>query len=249
MKNIKKISIAALSAAIATVGITTEAAAQDRDTGFYVSGSVGLNVQSDHNFSGIQAHAAGVPGVAGAPANINVDYDNGINLTGAVGYSFNSGIISFLKPRVELEVSYSDADVNAGSFNGGTQTFSGNTSTTFVKAALYSDIVWKDNQKVIPYFGSGIGIGIVDANVNYFPGTATAPTVGVNSNRTGLATHSSLGVTWKATDAFDLYAEGRYSRVSRRTFDRRFLATNGLNARVRDNTESLAFSLGARVKF
>jgi len=251
MQNFHKFSVSLIAFTGAIAGLSSPADAQEVNDGFYLSASAGINVQSDHNLRGTQAPDPGVPGMAGAPANVFVDYDNGVNLTGSIGYRFKKGFISFLKPRVELEVAYSEADVGSGNFNGGAQTFSGSTDTLFVKVAFFSDIIWKENQKIIPYFGSGYGIGIVDTNILYFPNAsaATSPTVGVVGSRTGFARHNSLGLTIKASDKFDIYAEGRYSRVSRRNFDRRFLATNGLNARVRDNSESLAFSIGARARF
>ncbi|MEP2101563.1 MAG: hypothetical protein ABJP02_02925 [Parasphingorhabdus sp.] len=225
----------------------------DRDEGFYLSASAAAEFLNDSDFVGTQNPAAGVPGIAGAPADVNVEYDTGFALRGAVGYQFKSGLIPFLKPRVEVEVSYAEADVDGGAFNGGNQTFGGSVNRFTATAALYNDIVWSSNQKVIPYFGSGIGIGVVDADINYFPsnGVATAPTFEVDGNPTGLVTFNAIGATVKASKRFDIFAEGRYTKVYRRDFTRSFVGGGGndFNANLRDDTESFGVGLGVRAKF
>ncbi len=228
-------------------------AEDERKDGFYLSATAGADFLNDSDFVGTQNPDVGVPGTAGAPANVNVGYDTGFAIRGAVGYRLKKGLVSFLKPRFELEVGYSEADVSGGNFNGGNQNFSGDLSKLTVTAAAYNDIVWSPNQKIIPYFGSGIGIGVVDANINYFPnnGVATAPTFGVRGNPTGLVTFNAIGATVKASEAFDIFAEGRYTNVRRRNFDRRFIAggADGSNARLRDDTESFGVGIGVRAKF
>ncbi len=227
--------------------------ANDRQEGFYLSASAAAEFLNDSDFTGTQNPAAGVPGVAGAPANVNVEYDTGFAVRGAVGYQFKNGLIPFLKPRVEVEVSYAEADVDGGAFNGGNQTFGGSVNRFTATAALYNDIVWSPNQKVIPYFGSGIGIGVVDADINYFPnnGVATAPTFEVDGKPTGLLTFNAIGATVKASKRFDIFAEGRYTKVYRRDFTRSFVGGggNGFNANLRDDTESFGVGLGVRAKF
>lgn len=251
-----KLPTTALIGVIASLVIAGQAQAQTengRKEGFYLSATAGADFLNDSDFSGTQNPEPGVPGVAGAPADVNVGYDTGFAIRGAVGYKLKQGLISFLKPRFELEVGYSESDVSGGSFNGGSQSFGGDLSKLTVTAAAYSDIVWSANQQVTPYFGSGIGIGVVDADINYFPnnGVATAPTFGVQGNRTGLVTFNAIGATVKASEKFDIFAEGRYTKVRSRNFDRRFIAggADGFNARLRDDTESFGVGIGVRAKF
>ncbi len=253
MKNTPK-TLAILTALIA---VTSPAMAQNQDSnddsGIYVSVSGGAEFFNDSDFIGIQDPGPGVPGVAGAPANVEVDYDTGFSLRGAIGYEFKKGIVSFLKPRVELEAGYSEADVSSGSFNGGSQIFSGGLDVFTAQASLYSDIIWKDNQKIVPYFGSGIGIGVVDANVSYFPnnGIATEPTFGVFNSSTDLTTHSSLGLTFKLNERFNLFTEARYTKIYRDDFERTFVAggASGFSADLSDDTETFGIGLGVRAKF
>ncbi|QTD54974.1 hypothetical protein [Parasphingorhabdus cellanae] len=245
-----------LIGAVSSLTIAGQAQAQtenEREEGFYLSATAGADFLNDSDFVGTQNPEAGVPGVAGAPANVNVRYDTGFAIRGAVGYKLKKGLISFLKPRFELEVGYSESDVSGGSFNGGNQNFGGDLSKLTVTAAAYNDVIWSANQQIIPYFGSGIGIGVVDANINYFPnnGVATAPTFGVQGNRTALVTFNAIGATVKASEKIDIFAEGRYTNVRRRNFDRRFIAggADGFNARLRDDTESFGVGIGVRAKF
>lgn len=246
----------ALIGAVTSFAIAGQAQAQtghERKEGFYLSATAAADFLNDSDFVGTQNPDPGVPGVAGAPANVNVGYDTGFAIRGAVGYQLKQGLISFLKPRFELEVGYAESDVSGGSFNGGSQNFDGDLNKLTVTAATYSDVVWSANQKIIPYIGSGIGIGVVDANISYFPndGVATAPTFGVQGSRTSLVTFNAIGATVKASDKFDIFAEGRYTNVRRRNFDRRFIAggADGFNALVRDDTESFGVGIGVRAKF
>ncbi|GAB5487083.1 MAG: hypothetical protein Pars2KO_06530 [Parasphingorhabdus sp.] len=252
MKNVR--SVVTFAGLAGGLLMSVPALAQsEREEGFYLSASGGAEFFNDSDFVGTQNPDAGVPGVAGAPANVSVDYDTGFAIKGAIGYQFKEGLISFLKPRAELEVSYTEADVGGGSFNGGNQSFSGDINRLTVTGALYNDIVWSPNQKVIPYFGSGIGIGVVDTNINYFPnnGVATAPTFGVRGDPTGLVTFSAIGATAKVSKNFDIFAEGRYTKVYRRDFERRFIAggNDGFSADLRDDTESFGVGIGLRTRF
>jgi len=152
-----------------------------------------------------------------------------------------------------VEFEYSEANVGGGTFNGGNQIFDGNINRYGVRASLYSDIRWAKNQKIIPYFGGGIGISVVDANVNYFPnnGIATAPTFSVQGDSTQFSTHSAIGLTVKASDRFDIFAEGRYTRVSSGNFQRVFVGdgSGNFSADLSDDTESFGLGLGVRARF
>ena len=97
----------------------------------YVSGFVGIAFQSDADFDGVQAPAEGVPGAVGAPAEIQADFDNDIYFGGAVGYRLPFKYWKYFQPRLEAEISHYDSDVSSGTFNDGSQTFSGSQSATY----------------------------------------------------------------------------------------------------------------------
>jgi len=216
--------------------------------GFYVSGFVGGSFPSDADFEGIQEPDEGVNGTAGAEAVVQADLDSDAFYGASVGAKLPFKYWKYFQPRLELEVSYQENDVSDGSFNGGDQNFSGFQSTLFVTVNNYSDFIWKENQRLVPYFGGGIGLGIVDNGILYAPGD-TPPTVGVVGEDTGFATISALGVTAKVTDKFDIYTEGRYYKIYGIDADRRFLANDGFNAALDDNPDGFTLTVGTRYNF
>ena len=137
--------------------------------GFYVSGFVGAGFANDAGFDGTQDPAAGSPGTFGAPAEIDAEFDTDVYFGGALGYRLPYRFLTYFQPRLELEVSYLDAGVDGGSFNGGDQIFSGSQESLFILGNSLTEIIWSENQAVIPYFGGGLGVGIIDNNIQYFP--------------------------------------------------------------------------------
>ncbi|MEO1044112.1 MAG: P44/Msp2 family outer membrane protein [Pseudomonadota bacterium] len=239
----------------AAVLATGTAHAQDgEDAGIYVTAKAGAEFLNDSRFVGIQAPAGGVPGIAGAPAVVDVDYDTGFSINGAIGYNFDDNLFfDFLASRVELELGYIEADVGGGAFNGGNQLFSGDISNFTATIGVYNDIVISENQKLFPYFGSSIGIAVVDANVLYFPdnGVATAPTFGVFGEETAFVSRSTVGLRYDFSDNIGLFLEGRYTKVEDGDFERRFVAdgSGGFSASVRDDTESFGVGAGLLFRF
>jgi len=180
---------------------------------------------------------AGVPGALGAPADIDANIGSDAFYGASLGAKLPFKYWKYFQPRLEVEVSYLENDVEGGSFNGGNQNFEGFQSTLFVK--------------IIPYFGGGIGAGVVDSGILYAPATASAPTFGVIGEDTGLATISALGVTAKMTDKFDIYTEGRYYKIYGVDAERRFIAggNDGFSAAVDDDPSGFTLTVGTRLHF
>ncbi|MEM7494401.1 MAG: outer membrane beta-barrel protein [Pseudomonadota bacterium] len=239
----------ALGAIIATAMAGSVQA--DDDPGFYVSGFLGLGAPGDAGLSGVQNPEPGAPGVAGAPANIGVEYDSDLNFGVAIGYDTGWEFFDLFQTRLELEYSRIDADVDSGSFNDGNQPFSGDTSIDFFLLNNYTDIVWRDDQTIIPYIGGGIGVGIVDANILYAGGGATSPNFAATGDDSGLAGTIAGGVTFETADQWDLYGEARYYQIRDIELERRFIAGGAdlLNAKVEDDFDGFTFSVGVRRKF
>lgn len=253
MKKITAITVIAISSVIPSAVFGQEVEREDSDRGIYVSLSGGAEFFNDGDFIGIQQPEAGVPGAVGAPANVQIDYQTGYNLRGAIGYKFGRGFISFLRPSVEIEVGYAEADVSSGAFNGGNQTFGGDINVVTVQANYNNDIIFSDNQNITPYFGGGLGIGIVDSDIVYFPnnGVATTPTFGVFGSSTDFATNSRIGLKARLNERLDVFIEGRYTRVSNGDFERRFVAggADGFSAAVDGDTDSLSLGIGLKARF
>jgi len=252
MKTPKHIALIALASLMMTPA--AHAGIFDTDPakgGFYVSGFVGGGFPSDASFNGVQAPETGVPGAAGAPADIDADIGSDVFYGASAGAKLPFKYWKYFQPRLELEVSYLENDVEGGSFNGGNQNFSGFQSTLFITLNNYSDIIWKEDQKIIPYFGGGLGAGVVDSGILYGPAAATAPTFGVIGEDTGLATISALGVTAKVTDQIDIYTEGRYYKIYGIDAERRFIAgdNDGFSADVDDDPSGFTLTVGTRFNF
>ncbi|MEO0466218.1 MAG: outer membrane beta-barrel protein [Pseudomonadota bacterium] len=230
--------------------VASPAAAQS-DSGFYVSGFIGGGFPSDAEFSGVQAPETGAPGAAGAPAIVDAEFDSDTTLGVALGYDLPYEFFGVFHPRLELEYSTLDADVSTGSFNGGNQSFGGDLSIDFFLINNYTDIIWQDNQTVVPYFGGGLGIASVDANVLYAGGGATAPTFGVVGEDDGFVGTFALGASWQLADQWDIYGEGRYYRIQDIELERRFIAdgANLLNAKVDDTLDGTTLTAGVRYRF
>lgn len=232
--------------------------AQDRDEfqpegGAYVSVLAGVTSPTDGDFSGVQDPQGNAPGVAGAPANVRVEFDDTFQGAVAVGYRIPKRVFGLFQPSIELEYSRSTPDVSAGSFNGGNQTFAGGFEVDTYAVNYQSDIRWSNDQRVIPFLGGGVGIADVNANATYFPnnGIATAPTFAVRDNDTALYLQSNAGVTFVINDNFDLNTRVRYQRVSGLDLDRRFIAggADDLNAELEGRYETVSLLAGVRFRF
>ena len=255
MKNTLKTIIAAAFSAI-FMSSTAHAGIFDTEPakgGFYLSGFVGIAFQSDADFEGVQNPGPGVPGMAGAPARAQADFDSDVAYGGAIGARLPFKYLKYFQPRLELEISTLESDVSDGNFNGNDQIFSGDQSFTFYLINNNSDIIWDENQRIVPSIGGGIGVADVDTNILYFPnnGVFTAPTFGVIGSETALVTTGTLGLTYKATQQVDVYTEARYYKVYNVDSERRFIANgnNGFSADVDDNLDGITISIGARFNF
>ena len=255
MKNFTK-RTALLALAALTFSPAAHAGIFDFDPapgGVYISGFIGSSFPGDADFEGTQAPAAGVPGAAGAAANIQADLDSATYFGGAIGGRLPFKYWKYFQPRLELEISHTDNDVSSGTFNGGSQTFSGNQSVTYYLINNSSDIIWKENQRIVPYFGGGIGIADFNSDIQYFPnnGVATVPNFAVQISSSAFTTVSDLGATLKASDQFDVYVEGRYLKTYGLDAERTFIdgGASGFNADVDDNPDGFSLTVGTRINF
>ena len=221
--------------------------------GFYVSGFVGAGFLGDADFDGTQDPAPGSPGVVGAPANVDVDFDTDVYFGGAVGYRLPYRFLTYVQPSLELEISYIDADVGSGSTNGGDQSFGGSQERLFIFVNSLAEIIWSEDQAFIPYIGGGLGAGFIDSSIEYFPnnGVATSPTFAVQGTDTGVTSHTMLGVRIPVNEQFEIYGEGRYVLSLNIDADRRFVGDGGetFNARVNDDLDAFTLTAGLRWKF
>ena len=242
-------------ASIASI-VPATSIAQDRtepESGVYVTLSGGVTSPSDETFEGVQAPTGTSPGAAGAPASVAVEFDEGFTFAGAVGYKLPTRFLGVFEPSVELEYSNASSDVAGGAFNGGSQTFGGDIDVNTFTINYRSELRFKDNQALVPFFGGGLGVADVDANITYFPnnGIATSPTFAVQGGDTAFVLHSNAGLSLRLTDNIDLEGRLRYQRTSGLSFERNFIADNSgsFNAEVDGNYETVSGLLGLRYRF
>lgn len=239
-----------LSLAAASLAVVTPAAAQS-DQGWYVSGFVGGTFPGDVTLTGVQNPAPGAPGVAGAPARIETDFDDDVTFGFALGYDTPWEFFGVFNPRLELEYSRIDADVGGGSFNSGSQPFSGDVTIDFFLINNYSDIIWSDDQTVVPYVGGGLGIANVDANILYAGGGSPTPNFVATGDDSGLAGTVAGGLTWLTGSPWEVYGEARYYQVRDVELERRFIGGGAdlFNASVEDDFDGTSLTIGARYRF
>ena len=253
MNKIFKASLVALATAFGASS-TAQAGLFDFDPAegnFYASGFGGIAIPFDSDFEGVQDPAAGVGGVAGADANVEAEFSNDVYFGGAIGARLPFKYWKYFQPRLELEISRYEADVDGGSFNGGDQIFSGDQSATFFLINNSSEIVWREDQRVVPYFGGGIGVADFDTDIQYFPnnGVATAPVFAAQGSDTAFTTLSTIGANFKATPKFDVYIEGRYLKTYGLDADRVALPSGGFNASLDDDPDGITITGGIRYNF
>ncbi len=258
MKSISKRTklISTFAAGLAGLMLSGNAAAQSlfstepAQGSFYISGYGGINFGGDADFSGVQDPVAGVPGAQGAPANFEIDFNSSRTFGGAIGGSLPfKYFYGILQPRLELEGSTFRQDVDSGSLNGGNQIFSGDLSGITILFNNYSDIKFRDDQVVVPYFGGGIGVAFLDSTIEYFPAALSAPNFALTGDETTLFGHFAAGVSVRLSEQLELYSEARLSRATNANFDRTFIANNGFSADVSDSFINFSIAGGIRFKF
>lgn len=246
MSKLKLFSLA--TATLAAVALPAQA---QNDQGWYVSGFIGAGFPGDAELTGVQNPVTGAPGMAGAPARIATDFDSDSTLGVALGYDTPWEFFGIFNTRLELEYSRLEADVSGGSFNSGSQPFSGDLSIDFFLINNYSDIIWDDNQTIIPFVGGGLGVANVDANILYAGGGSPTPNFVATGEDSGLAGTFAGGLTWLTGTPWEVYGEARYYQIRDLEFERRFIGggANLFNASVEDDFDGSSLTIGARYKF
>lgn len=180
-----------------------------------------------------------------------MEYDNDITFGVAFGYDTLWEVFGLFNTRLELEYSRLEVDISDGNFNGNAVPFSGDTTIDFLLINNYSDIIWADDQKIVPFIGGGLGLGRVDANILYAGGGAAEPNFVATGDDTGLAGTFAGGVTFKTDSDWDFYSEGRYYQIRGLEFERRFVGGGAdlFNADIEDDFDGFTLTAGVRRKF
>lgn len=203
----------------------------------YVSAFGGVIFSGESDTDGI---------VGGLPNSVFAELGTGYIFGAAFGSSLGEFGNESVTPRVELELSYSNADVDRVEFTGNAVSpeinVAGDISSTLILANAYLD--FNTDTAFTPFFGAGAGLGIVNFDFAY--GGAARP--GLRESDSGFAAQAIVGFSYDLTENVKWVVDGRYSRIfdveSRRTL------INGVNTgTVSGNVDNFAFTTGLRFSF
>jgi OOP family OmpA-OmpF porin len=141
-------------------------------------------------------------------ARNSVDFDWGWGAEGALGYRYDNGF------RTELEIAYrGNNDVDSIS---GTTTPNGDSSSWAAMANVLYDIDMFDNTRFMPYIG--VGAGVIKSNYDNV-GPALGLSTRIDDSSFDFGYQAMAGLTYKATDMLDLYAQYKYTSAINPDYD------------------------------
>ena len=194
--------------ASATAMVAVSAAHANPYEGLYGAIGAGANYVADSRDFEVEV------GSPQAFAEGDLDYDVGVGITTALGYAFGNGF------RTEGEFSYrtndvSDLDSNDPSFSGFDQ---GQITGDLKTYALMGNVLYDFHQAdkfgmpVTPYVGGGLGIAIINTDIdgNNPTGINSATTLDFDSTRTALAYQGIAGAAFDITENVILDLSYRY---------------------------------------
>ncbi len=219
----------------ATLVAASPVAAQD----FYGQIFGGYASVNDPTFSGIVTPPGG-------SQTIGTDFGSGFTFGAAIGTNIESLSTANIGIRAEIELSYSNADVDGIAFSGngaGTENnVAGDISTARLFANVLADV--RTNSKFTPYFGAGLGVARTDLGLSYggSPGA-----VNIDESSTNFSAQLIVGTSYALNDRVSLFSDARYIRdfgvSSTRT------SPAGFTGVVEDDIDTFNINFGLRYKF
>jgi len=192
MKNtlkFKKYLLVSCACALAFAGFSAAKASNSR---LYVTGYLGLNLNSQSDFTESSASLSG-----------DYDVENSISFAGALGLKLTPNI------RLEGEISYRKSDIDKFDIVGATTVDgTGDIGTWLYMANLYYDFdtEWRNFR---PYVTGGIGLASSSVGLD-----ASAPLVAASDNDFGFAYQLGGGATYELEDGLSLVGDYRYIATS-----------------------------------
>ena len=212
----------ALAAGLAATSIASPVKAED--SGFYLTGSVGISNQAESSLTE-KANTAN---------KYEIDYSESSRVfNGGLGYDFGNF-------RVEATLDHKNGDVDALTVTAPAAVAkadaSGNYSIKSIFLSAYYDIPLGDS-KFSPYIGGGIGKSTLDIESITYQG---ATTDGDSDDQTSY--QGTIGVSYATTESSDVFVQGTYQTIGKASID------GDLGCDVDDIT-NLGVSMGLRFKF
>ena len=132
--------------------------------------------------------------------------------------------------------------------NGIARTASGELSATSFLFNNYNDITWSDRQTVVPFVGGGLGFSRLDLSAASAAVPGGVAAFVIDDDTTALTTTFAGGLTWQATDRFEVYGEARYTTVYGAQFEPVAAGSSATQA-LEDDLTAATFTVGARIGF
>ncbi|MEM7426349.1 MAG: outer membrane beta-barrel protein [Pseudomonadota bacterium] len=201
----KALAIGAVSGALlGGLAVSSAQAADPGSAAWYLRAFGGGNFQLDGDYRGTITPPGG-------RQNVDVDFDDGFVVGGAVGVKLPGMNLGALTPRAEIEVSYRENDVDSVDFTGngaGAEANPrGDVSSIFLMGNVLFDINAFESDFFTPYFGGGIGVAFVDNNIRYGP---LGPGVNLLDSDEAFAVQAIIGANFKVTENISFNIDGRY---------------------------------------
>ena len=194
--------VAAFAASAASAGELSQLMQHNKaHSGFYVSAFGGAAFPDDNDFSG-------------PVGRTEFDSDTGYTIGGAVGYRLPMRVFGFIQPRVEVEVSYLDSDIDGSNLVfADSSRAEGDLQAVFAYFNSYAEFRFSDSQRFVPYIGGGVGAAFLDVDIDRVGGSLQNSRL-AETDDTDFAGHVAVGLTYELGGRAELYTEGRYFRVS-----------------------------------
>jgi Surface antigen len=208
---------------------------EEADGGAFVSGFVGSSAPGDADLSGSGTRLA-------------AEFDTSAAYGGAIGYRLPFKYWTYFQPRLELEILSGRSDVSGAQLNGIARTASGELSSTSFLFNNYNDITWSDQQTIVPFVGGGLGFSRIDLSASGAAAPGGVAAFAIEDDTTALTTTFSGGLTWRATDRFEVYGEARYTKVYGTEFEQVAAGSSATQA-LEDDLTAATFTVGARIGF
>lgn len=207
MKRIQIISSFALGAALLLAPATFSSVQADGHEDFRAPSPWYASVFAGGNF------ITDDPSFTNGITQVDVDYDGGFVVGGAIGYRWVGALGSGLTPRTEVEVSYQENDVSAINFSGngpGQEVVNGDSDTTAFNVLfnLYLDADNALGNGITPYFGGGIGFSVVDHSIFY-----NGANLNLDDTETDFRWHLTAGVNVAVSESVSIFGDIGYHQI------------------------------------
>jgi opacity protein-like surface antigen len=193
----------------------------------------GYSNLSDADFSGT---------IGGSRQNVATDFDGGYNLGVSVGRTLPGWSGNGFSLRGEIELSYSDNDVDSVDFSGNGPGDEANPGGDITSTRLFANLIadFENQSKFTPYAGLGLGVDFVDQDIVY------GNNVTIRGSDEAFAAQLILGASYEISDQVSLFTDARYVR----SFSVGATRTSpGGRASVSDDISRVNVNFGVRYRF